>query len=91
MPQWAGDVIGNRLYGCDACQQCCPHNAHALPNDTPEFQPSDEVLSLTAKQVEEMTPSQFRHMFGHSAVRRARLEGLKRNIAAIRLAEKTKK
>ena len=91
MPKWVEGVIGNRLYGCDACQQCCPHNAQAQPSRTPEFEPSDEVLSLTASRVEEMTPSQFKRVFGHSAVRRTRLEGLRRNLDAIRAADKAKK
>ncbi len=79
LPEWVSKVVGNRVYGCDTCQLVCPHNSNVLPTTVPDFSPSEELLSLTRCDMAEMTPSQFRHLFAHSAVRRTRLDGLRRN------------
>ena len=76
-------ILGNHLYGCDVCQQVCPWNRFAKPNQTADFQPSDEFLRLDVNQLQQMDESQFRIMFRHSAVKRAGYQGLKRNLAAI--------
>lgn len=85
LPDWVASVIGNRVYGCDECQKCCPHNRHATGNTTPEFQPKPELLSLTLNDILSMTQEQFSNIFSHSAVKRAKLAGLQRNA---KLSEK---
>ena len=79
LPEWVGSVIGNRVYGCDECQKCCPHNSGAVGNSTPEFQPKPELLALTRDDILSMTQEQFSNLFSHSAVKRAKLAGLQRN------------
>jgi epoxyqueuosine reductase len=79
LPEWVGDVIGNRVYGCDTCQQCCPHNRDAVPTGIAEFHPSDLLLSLTRRQILDMTQPEFSRIFSHSAVKRTKLAGLQRN------------
>ena len=83
LPEWAGKAMGNRVYGCDICQQCCPHNRHAIPTAMTELQPSEAFLRLTADDIRQMTPTTFSQLFAHSAVRRTKLTGLQRNQAAI--------
>lgn len=84
LPGWVAEVIGNRIYGCDTCQLVCPHNADAMASAIPEFAPSTEFLALDNEKIEQMTPGDFRRLFGHSAVRRTHLDGLKRNLTAIK-------
>lgn len=79
LPPWVADSIGDHAYGCDECQLCCPHNRHAVQCSAPELQPSDAIMRLTPRQVLAMTPSDYRHTFAHSAIRRARLDMLQRN------------
>ena len=83
LPGWVARVVGNRVYGCDTCQLVCPHNAVAVPSQMPDFAPSPEFLSLTCRDIAEMSPSRFRHIFSHSAVRRTRLDGLHRNASLL--------
>lgn len=83
LPDWVPHVLGRRLVGCDTCQLCCPHNAHALPAAEPDFALTETVSRLTPEGIRKMTGGDFRRAFAHSAVGRVRLKGLLRNLAAI--------
>lgn len=71
------------MYGCDMCQDVCPYNRFALPNLEPDFQPSEQLLSMKENDWKTLTKADFDAIFKHSAVKRARFEGLKRNIEFI--------
>lgn len=73
-------AMGDFIYGCDRCQQACPWNRFATPNNTPEFQPTDELLSMTEEKWEHLSIEDYRRLFKGSAVKRAKYEGLMRNI-----------
>ena len=77
------DNLRNNVYGCDICQLVCPWNRVSQPHNTPEFMPSEEFLSLDLKKLLEMDEETYREVFRHSAVKRAKFSGLKRNAAAI--------
>lgn len=83
LPQWVNEKMGNRLYGCDECQLCCPHNRNATPTDIPEFAPNQRQLSLSSDDISAMTDDQFREIFRKSAVKRAKLAGLQRNARVL--------
>lgn len=68
------------IYGCDICLRVCPHNHGTKPTAIPEFKPLRDILTLTAEDIREMTPETFSATFRGSAIKRARLAGLHRNI-----------
>ncbi|MGN0213398.1 MAG: tRNA epoxyqueuosine(34) reductase QueG [Muribaculaceae bacterium] len=80
LPDWAREAKGNRLYGCDQCQKVCPHNALAKPTKIADFAPRHDILSLTSADVEALTQDEFSRLFAHSAIKRVKLSGLKRNL-----------
>ena len=90
LPEWVAAAIGHRVFGCDDCQKCCPHNRHARPTAVPELQPSDEFLALTHERIARMDQAEFSRLFGHSAVKRAKLAGLQRNLELIAGAPQTR-
>lgn len=81
-------LMNNRFYGCDLCQQACPWNRFSLAHSTEAFHQSAELLSLDAKKIENMDEITYQRIFKGSAIKRAKLSGLKRNIAALRKIKK---
>ena len=84
LPQWVEEKAENRVYGCDTCQLCCPHNSNSRPTHVEEFLPSAEFMNLTHESIATMTPDEFRRIFGKSAVKRTKLEGLQRNLQLLK-------
>ena len=79
LPSWAGDKMGEMFYGCDRCLRACPH-LHALPASDPLLQPSEALLHMTPGDWQQLTVTQYQALFRGSAVKRAKYEGLVRNI-----------
>lgn len=75
-------AMGNTFYGCDRCQQACPYNRGLPPTEAAEFQPSEELASMTRRQWLQLSLDDYRRLFKGSAVKRAKYKGLMRNIRA---------
>ena len=67
-------------FGCDVCQDVCPWNRFSKPHSEPLFNPNPAILNLSKKDWEEITEETFRAVFKNSPVKRAKFDGLKRNI-----------
>lgn len=87
LPEWVGDVIGNRVVGCDECQLCCPHNARAVATTIEDFAPTPAVMTLTRERIEAMTSGEFKRTFAHSAISRLRYKTLRRNAALVQQSD----
>lgn len=77
-------AMGDMFYGCDRCQRACPWNRFATPTTTPELQPRAELLGMTRQKWDNLSVDDYRRLFKGSAVKRAKYEGLMRNISALR-------
>jgi epoxyqueuosine reductase len=80
VPEEFRHVIGNRIFGCDICQEVCPWNSSIL-----ETKPCSEIHSLTIDfqlliALLGMDDSYFRHRFEGSPLLRTGRVGLIRNI-----------
>lgn len=82
IPREMRPLIGDWIFGCDLCQEACPVNRKAEPGDHPEFSsqvgigPSPSLIELL-----DITQEDFKERFRHSPVKRAKWEGLRRNVA----------
>jgi epoxyqueuosine reductase len=75
------DTAGN-AFGCDICQEVCPWNA-APPTPHPAFVPRDEYRATPVTDLIKFTQADFSSLFRKSAIKRAKLAGMKRNVEAL--------
>ncbi len=72
--------MGNKIFGCDDCLDVCPFNLRAEPTEEQAFQPSDVTLAPNLHELAGMDEPTFRATFRQSPIRRAKHQGLLRNI-----------
>jgi len=70
----------NWIFGCDICQDVCPWNSFSRPHQEPRFNPHPNLQNMKQQDWKEMTEDVFQRLFKKSAVKRTKLEGLRRNI-----------
>ncbi len=80
LPKEVAALIGNRIFGCDACQEVCPWNRTVTPTSEAAFQPRPGFLNPMLEEWAGMSCAEFEKRFAGSPVRRAGWEGLKRNL-----------
>jgi epoxyqueuosine reductase len=75
--------MGDWLYGCDVCQDVCPHN-HRIPSTTnPALQPRFRNGSLDVREVLNWGADEYRLALRHSAMKRVKLPVLQRNARIV--------
>lgn len=88
LPPGTAAEMDHCIYGCDRCQMACPHNRFAVPTTIPELQPRPALLAMTRDDWRHLTYEQYLELFRHSTVKRAKYEGLMRNIRAVEERDK---
>ena len=83
LPEGTGRKLGHMFYGCDRCTDCCPWNRLSVPTDVAEFYPSAALAAMSRDDWRSLSVEQYRALFKGSAVKRAKYEGLMRNIRAV--------
>lgn len=77
-------LIGNWLFGCDLCQEVCPHNVRAKITTEPDFlKPIAGHTQLLKEILTIKTDAEFLNKFAGSPVMRAKREGLIRNACIV--------
>jgi epoxyqueuosine reductase len=82
IPSALGEKMGNRIFGCDICQEVCPWNRKVPEVEDLLFEPVPRDYSLDS--LSRLNEEEFREVFKQSPVKRTGLEGLKRNISTAR-------
>jgi len=83
-----GDITGDItsrfdrwIFGCDVCQDVCPWNSRfALPSTEPQFLPRPGHEAPSLEEWAEIPGEEFEERFRGSPIRRAKAEGVRRNV-----------
>lgn len=67
------------IFGCDACQSCCPHNRKAPYHRNPAFDPIFDPRQVDWSATDDAT---FRRRFGTTPLARTGAERMRRSLAA---------
>jgi epoxyqueuosine reductase len=77
-------LIGNHVYGCDICQEVCPWNQGAPVSLDPAWQPRPFWDGATIARLDDADDRTLRNELRGSAMERARVSGLRRNVRIAR-------
>lgn len=72
--------LNKRIFGCDICQDVCPHNRFAVPTTEMGFAPRREIVEMSKEGWDTLTEEKFETFFKGTAFERAGYEGIVRNI-----------
>ena len=72
--------MGNRIYGCDDCQEVCPWNRFAIMTTEKGFHPRENTRTPDLVSLATITPEEFKNRFKNSAILRAKYDGFIRNV-----------
>ncbi|HEX2121318.1 MAG TPA: tRNA epoxyqueuosine(34) reductase QueG [Thermoanaerobaculia bacterium] len=74
--------LEQNAFGCDICQEACPWN-RAPADPHPAFAPRDDYRATPLTDLLRFEQADFSTLFRKSAVKRAKLAGMKRNVEAL--------
>lgn len=80
IPHSLRPLIGNRIFGCDDCQDVCPWNRFAVPTLFDEFRPREGGPMPLLTSLVDLNAEQFRLKFAGTAILRAGRDGFVRNV-----------
>ncbi|HUR12795.1 MAG TPA: tRNA epoxyqueuosine(34) reductase QueG [Flavitalea sp.] len=84
IPETMKGKFQNWMFGCDICQDVCPWNRFAENKEQSFFTTVPEILNFTSKEWEDLSEESFLKLFGKSALKRTKFEGVKRNLAFLK-------
>ncbi|HEX6251764.1 MAG TPA: tRNA epoxyqueuosine(34) reductase QueG [Gemmatimonadaceae bacterium] len=84
IPEELRPLIGDRIYGCDICQDVCPWNVRFSRDlAEPALTPRAENVTPDAAEILALTDDEFRARFRRSPIKRTKRRGLARNAAVV--------
>ena len=81
IPEPQRAAIGNHLFGCDVCQEVCPWNAFPVNVADPSWSSKHELNVSSLIDLWRRTDEQLAEFIGDTAMTRAGVKGLRRNLA----------
>lgn len=83
IPEARRAQIGDHVYGCDICQDVCPHNLAPLATLDPAWQPRAGRSEAAAAPLWERSDGDLHQLVAGSAMTRTSLSRLRRNLAVV--------
>lgn len=83
IPEEFREACGDRLFGCDACQEACPWNRSTTISEKKEFQPREGMNPVDLAELFTLDETGFRRRFSDTPIWRIKLPGLLRNAVIV--------
>jgi epoxyqueuosine reductase len=80
IPRELRPLVGERVFGCDDCQDVCPWNEHAAEARLDDYAPRGDLLQRPLVSWLDLDEDQFRSRFAGTPIARARRDGFLRNV-----------
>lgn len=80
IPRELRPLIGERVFGCDECQDVCPWNEHAAEARLDDYRPRGDLLDRPLATWLDLDDDAFRTRFAGTPIARARRDGFLRNV-----------
>jgi epoxyqueuosine reductase len=80
IPRELRPLVGDRIFGCDDCQEACPWNEHAAEARLADYQARDGVHTTPLSAWLDLDDNEFRARFRGTPILRARRDGFLRNV-----------
>jgi len=80
VPVQLREGMGNKIYGCDICQDVCPWNRDADVTDDAKFLPREKLYNPQLSDLANISIEDFRELFRGSPIKRTKRRGLLRNV-----------
>ncbi len=84
LPAEISENLNGWLYGCDICQDVCPWNRFEKPTEETRFEPRTDNVSPYLDAIISLSHDEYVEKFRRSAMKRTKLNGLKRNAEALK-------
>jgi epoxyqueuosine reductase len=82
IPEELRSRIGDRIFGCDACQEACPWNRQTPATAEPAFYPREGMNPVDLSELRNLDEESFRRRFRGTPIFRTKREGMMRNAIA---------
>lgn len=82
IPEELHSQLEGWVFGCDICQDVCPWNKFKKATTESRYLPREGVVDTSLDRYEEMDVEEYRERFRKTPVKRAKYDGLLRNVAA---------
>jgi epoxyqueuosine reductase len=89
IPEAFRTAIGSHVFGCDICQEVCPWNQLAATSDDPVWQPRPAWDGVALDTLAQAADETLAVAVRGSAMRRAQIRGLRRNVEIARRNART--
>ena len=83
LPEVMRENLAGWVYGCDICQDVCPWSRFSKPTEELRFTPRPGIAELNLQELAEMSQEEFSTRFRRSAIKRAKVSGLRRNAQTL--------
>jgi epoxyqueuosine reductase len=81
IPRALRPLMGNRIFGCDDCQEVCPWNRFAIAVPDKEFHVDERNQMPNLLALARISDEEFKNRYKNSPILRATRKGFVRNVA----------